>query len=370
MAEKVVEVIGSLGIVRDSPAHKITDSAFSDGKNILFGTDGAEVVAGNLPVFSTAPITPIWIQAFPTLIAPKWVYANLTDVYVFDGSSHTEITRISGDYAAVATERWQGSTFNGVGILNNTIDIPQAWTEFDPATKLVNLPNWPATRRAKSIRPFKNFLVALNLTDSSVHRPYRILWSDSAVPGSVPGSWDSTDPATDSREFDLAQTPDHLVDQLELGEINIIYKETSTWGMRFIGPPNFFAFWRILSNRGILTRDCVVSTPVGHVVVTQDDIIVHLGQTEQATSIIDKVLRKYIFSSIDPTSFYNSFLLSDVKKNEVYFFYPEVGQTYANKVLIWNWVDKSRALRDVPLTPFAAIGPVGDSLIEDVEWGV
>lgn len=370
MPRKTIELIGSPGVIRDTPAHKMIDSAFSNAMNVRFGEKGAEALVGDMAIFSSASITPLWIEVFPSLVDPHWVYGNLTEMWVYEGTTHTEITRVSGDYAGIAAERWQSTMFNGVAIFNNTVDLPQSWSIIGPGTPLIDLPNWDVTRLAKSIRSFKNFLVALNLTDSGTNRPYRVLWSDSADSGTVPGSWDSTDPATDSREFDLAETSDFLVDQLPMGDINIIYKEHSTWGMQYIGPPFFFRFWKILSKKGLLHRDCVVNVPFGHVVVTQDDIIVHSGQIEQFTSILDAKLRRWLFSSIDTNNFYNSFLMLKPLSNEVYFCFPEVGETYASQAVVWNWQDKSLGVRDLTPTPFASAGPIGSSLDDDIEWGV
>ncbi len=370
MARKDIELIGSPGVVRDSPAHKIIDSAFSDAQNVRFGEKGAEALMGDMSIFSAASITPLWINVFPPLNNPHWVYGDLTKMFVFEGSTHTEITRASGVYAGNVAERWQATMFNGVAIFNNTIDLPQSWTPLTPATKLIDLPNWVTTRRAKSIRSFKNFLVALNLTDSGTERPYRVLWSDSADSGTVPGSWDSINPATDSREFDLAETSDFLVDQLTMGDVNIIYKETSTWGMQFIGPPFFFRFWKILSTSGLLHRDCVVNVPMGHVVVTQDDIIVHGGQIDGQRSILSAKLRRWLFSSIDVNNFFNSFLLSSPLQDQVYFCFPEIGETNATQAVVWNWREQSCGVRDLTTTPFGAVGPIGSSLDDDIEWGV
>lgn len=369
MTMKGIDVLESPGIVRDRPPHRMKDSAFSDGSNVKFGQDGAEALAGDLATFSAAAITPLWIGTFPPITNPKWVYADLAQVFALEGTTHTEITRVSGVYSGLAQERWQSAVLNGVGILNNTVDLPQAWTDFSPTTPLVDLPNWTATRRAKSIRAYKNFLVALNMTDSGVERPYRVLWSDSAAPGTLPGSWDSTDPATDSREFDLAETSDHLVDSLPLGDVNIIYKEDSTWGMGYIGPPFYFRFWKILSKQGLLHRDCAASTPVGHIVVTQNDVILHNGQMENSVSVINSSMRKWLFQNIDPNNFRNCFLFPNVRNNEVWFCFPEVGETYATQALIWNWQEKSIGVRNLSPTPFVSVGPIGESTLEDLEWG-
>lgn len=371
MPRRDIQLIGSPGVIRDTPAHKLNDAAFSDAKNMRFGEKGAESLVGNLSVFTAASITPLWIGFFPPITNPHWAYGDLASMWVFEGSTHSDITRASGAYGGDAGERWQSTVFNGIAIFNNTIDLPQAWNPVSPGTLLIDLPNWVTTRRAKSIRSFKNFLVALYLTDSGTARPYRVLWSDSADSGTVPGSWDSTDPATDSREFDLAETSDFLVDQLSMGDINIIYKEHSTWGMQFIGPPFYFRFWKILSKSGLLHRDCIANVPFGHVVVTQDDIIVHNGQVENSTSVLNAKLRRWLFSSIDVGNFVNSFLLVNPRKNEVLFCFPEIGETFASLAVVWNWQDKSLGVRELsPVTPFAATGPIGSSIDDDLEWGV
>lgn len=369
MPRKSVEVLGTAGIVRDTPVHKLKDGVFSDARNIRFNESGAESLVGDLETFSSASITPLWVGVFPPITLPVWVYGDLTEMWAVENTTHSEITRTASDYTAITSERWQSTVFNGTGIFNNTIDVPQGWADFDPTTLLVDLPNWDANRRCKSIRSFKNFLIALNMTDTGINRPYRVVWSDSAVPGTLPGSWDTTDPTTDAREFDLAETSDYLVDSLVLGDINIVYKEHSTWGMQYIGPPFYFRFWKILSKKGLLGRDCVVSAPFGHVVATQDDIIIHSGQVEQAESILDGRMRRWLFSTIDPTNFRNCFMLAHARRNEVYFCFPEFGETYANRALVWNWRDQSIGIRDMISTPFGAVGPVGQAIEDDLEWG-
>ncbi len=369
MPREAIELIGSPGIIRDTPAHKLPNNGFSDGNNFRFADEGAEALVGDLEVLSDTTISPLWFHPFPPVTNPLWVYANTSKVYAINGDTHTEITRSASDYSGLPTQRWHGSMFNGVGILNNTADVPQAWNPVDDGTLLVDLPNWDTNRRCRSLRPFRNYLVALYLTDSGIERPYRILWSDSAAAGTVPGSWDSTDPATDSREFDLAQTEDYLMDSLQLGEINVIYKERSVWGMRFIGPPRYFAFWNILPDDGLLARECVRPTPKGHLVVTQDDIILHRGQVNERTSILTQKYRTWLFQNIDPDSFYNSFLMVDIRKQEAHFCFPEVGEVYATRVLSWNWRYNSLNVRDIPATPYGVMGAVGSELTEDFIWG-
>ena len=364
-----IEVMESPGLVRDVPNQKLVEGAFTEVKNFRFNEQGAETILGDRSVLTEASFNPVWLQPFPPRTNPVWVYMSLTEAWTVDGSTHTEITRtVGGDYAAVAGERWHSDVLAGYAFFNNTVDVPQSWEAFDSSNALVNLANWDANRKCKSLRSFKNFLIALYMTDSGVERPYRVLWSNPAAPGTLPTSWDSSDPAQDANEIDLADTSDYLVDSLTLGDIHVIYKEASTWGMRFVGAPFIFQFWQILAHRGLLHRDCAVQYPGGHVVATQDDIIVHSGQLESAESIVNRRLRRWLFSAIDTTNFKNSFMFADSAKNEAWFCFPETGSTYANVALIWNWRQNSIGFRDLTPTPFAAVGPIGDELVEDLAW--
>jgi hypothetical protein len=229
--------------------------------------------------------------------------------------------------------------------------------------RLVDLPNWPAGYTAKFIRPFGVFLVAGNIFDGVAQRPFRLKWSHPAVPGSVPTSWDATDPATDAGERDLGITSDELVDGLSLGDIFIIYRENSTWGMRFIGRPDIFQTWQITQESGILARDCVLDTPQGHFVVTEKDVVLHQGTKASFQSLVETQLRRWLFSQIDSTYFYNCFVVRNAPMKEIWFCFPEKGEVYANLALVWSWAGKGIGVRSLPNVPFAwgGVVPAGGS---------
>lgn len=368
MPVKHVEMFDTPGLVQDVPEQHLVESAVTDAKNFRFNQRGAQTMPGDQTLFTPASVTPLWLSPFPPITDPVWVYATLTELWTIEGTTHLEITRAAGDYSGTAGERWNSCVLAGHAFFNNTVDVPQSWAGFDPTTPAQDLANWTSTRRCKSLRSFKNFLVALNMKDSGVERPYRVVWSSPAQPGAVPPSWDTADPAQAANEFDLSETSDHLVDQRVLGDINIIYKEATTWGMSYIGPPYWFRFWNILPDRGLLWRDCVGVFSGGHILATQDDIVVHTGQFESDQSIIDRKLRNWIFRAIDQTNYRASFMLTYPAKNEAWFCFPEAGATYASIAIIWNWKTNSIGVRDLPEAPFIAMGPVGDTLVTDLIW--
>ena len=154
---------------------------------------GAGAFLGHKAIFEATDFPLMWLKPFPPLTAPLWVYGGMKEIGVWDGA-HTDITRISGPYTGTEDNRWQGEVFNGVGIFNNGIDLPQYWASFSVLQKLVDLPNWPTNIRAGFLRPFKNFLIAGNITEGQSQRRYRVRWSHPAAPGTIPTSWALDDP--------------------------------------------------------------------------------------------------------------------------------------------------------------------------------
>jgi len=319
-------------------------------------------------VFKPASFEPRWIKPFPPLSNPLWVYGGDSEVHVWDGLLHTDLTRVSGPYTGGPQNRWQGEVFNGVGIFNNGVDIPQMWPGMGVQTKLQDLANWPTDLRARWVRPFGFFLVAGWMIESNVDRPYRVRWSHPAAPGTIPASWALADPTKDSGEIDLAETPDYVVDGLALGDLFMVYKERTVWGMQYVGGSQIFNFWQVLFERGLLWSDCVQAFPGGHFAVGQDDIYVHNGQRGSDKSVVQDRIKKWIFNQIDSDSFYNCFTLVNRSENEIWFCFPESGETFATIALVWNWTTGAWGFRDLPGIPFASAGVVAEETEGDT-WG-
>lgn len=361
--------LGRIGIVQDVDPYSLPDAAFSGGVNVRFTERGVQSAQGWSPVLSQAAFTPTWIKHFGTTSGPVWVYANEIGVFAIKDGVHTPITRLSGPYAGDASERWNAAILSGIGILNNTYDVPQMWAGFDPVNPLQDLTNWPSNLRAKVLRPYKSFLVAGNLMESGVHLPFRVRWSHPAEPGSVPTSWDPEDPTKDTGESDLAETSDEIIDFLSMGDLLIAYREESTWAMQYIGPPYVFRIYRLLDDEGILWRDCAIPFPKGHFVVTRNDIIVHNGTRNGAQSLLESRLKRWLFSQISSASQRNSFVVSNRDENEIWFCYPEAGETYANMALIWNWNSGGIGFTELPGIPFADAGATKTAATTDDTWG-
>jgi hypothetical protein len=140
-----------------------------------------------------------------------------------------------------------------------------------------------------------------------------------AVPGAVPGTWDPTDATKDAGEFDLAEGGDPVVDGLQLGQSFLIYKEGSVWRADYVGGPFVFnAFTKVFGTSGAMNRNCIAEIDGFHVALTNDDVIVHDGQSGQQ-SVLDKQSRRSLFQMIDAQSLRASrFTFKNPFLNEVF----------------------------------------------------
>src|SRR3546814_1460556 len=81
----------------------------------------------------------------------------------------------------------------GVGYLNRKSHAPLHKLPGDAIYS--TLPNRDAGWRCASLRAYKDFLIALNVTKGATNYPTMVKWSDLTGFGAVPASWDHTSPA-------------------------------------------------------------------------------------------------------------------------------------------------------------------------------
>jgi len=345
---------GQFGFIPDAQPQELPVNAWSYVRNGRFRDGYAEKFRGESLIFTAPSVTPYFLMPYRNLNSKLWIHAGTARVYVDDGANRFDLTPAS-PFAGGVDDRWTGGVASGVAVLNNGIDLPQFWGG-NTGTPFAPLTGWNVNWRAASVRPFKNYLVALNVTKSGTQFPYMVKWSAAASPGAVPSSWDETDPTKDAGEQDMAETTDTLVDQLPLGDINVLYKERSMYGMQYIGGTFVFRFYKLPGDVGMLARGCAAQIPLGHVVLTAGDLILHNGQGPQ--SIVNARTRRWLFNSIDPTNYQRSFLCVNRAMNEVWVCFPENGQASCTAALVWNFKDDTFGVRSLANVTYGASGPI------------
>lgn len=356
-----VDNVSEHGIVSDIAPHKLPIGAWSNGKNVEFRENQVVRMVGHQAVFGTPSIDPFFVMPWQDLTTYYWLYADANSIYRTDGTTHIDVTNILGAYSGGSHPRWNGGVLGGIPILNNNalVDFPQEW---DSGTvKFINLTNWPATWQCKVIRTFGQFLVALFINESSVLRPTLVRWSDAAAVGSVPANWTPAS-SNDAGSFDLAETSDHLVDCLPLGNINVIYKEDSTWTQRFIGGNDVFAFKKTKINSGAISQNSMAEFKSKHFVVTKGDIIVH--NTQVAESVVDSRMRRRIFNELDPLAGNYVQVVPNRAHNEIWVCIPTTGsgELYTTAYM-WNWKNNTWSIRELDNLAWLTYGNIDSSSI-------
>lgn len=360
---KSIPQIGQAGIVRDLSSHELPINAWTDGSNIRFLNGLVQPFYGHGRIYEPPSVIPLHVVPVTISGARYWIYAGTGKIYCVNGSTHTDLTRgAGGDYTGVAN-KWTSTVFGGIPILNDGsgANYPQSW-DLNIANNFGDLTNWPANLYCKSIRAYKNYLVALNITKTATNYPYLVRWSHPADPGAVPSSWDITDATKDCGETDLAEGQDVIVDGLQLRDSFVIYKESSAWLMTFVGGQYVMNFRKITAQGGMLAKNCVAGFKGMHCVLTADDVVVHDGDSMH--SVIDAQARRHLFASIDSSYVDKCFLFANPYLNEIYICYPESGASIPNMALVWNWQEDTVAFRDMPNIHHANTGLIEGGLTD------
>ncbi len=342
--------VGKYGLVADVPPREIPLEAWSAVQNMRFHDEVAERVQGMLSVFDTPSIVPHNLLPWKSATTQYGFYGDATTLWRTDGTASANVTRASGPYTASA---WRGDVLNEVPILNNGSDVPQQW---DAGTGLfVDLANWPVGWFCAGIRSFKNYLVAFGLTRNTIAYPWEIRWSASVEAGGVPSTWVAA-PGNDAGNTNaLAGTTDHIVDMIQLGNNNVIYKNNSVWAQQWIGGNQIFAHRVAFREFGMISANCAREVFSKQVVLTQDDVVIH--NLVEAKSLVDNGVRRLLFNSLDATNVDKCCVELSVSHSELLIGIPEVGSGgFITKLFVWNWKSNTWSVCDVlPSTYFATM---------------
>lgn len=356
-----VPQVGQIGIVRDQPSHELPINAWSDGSNVRFREGKVEKIEGESNAYDPPSIVPYNVLPVITPSTFFWLYAGLTKVYCTDQSAHFDLTRaVGGDYAAGIDTNWTTAVLGGIPVINNGVDDPQMWSPVSSAQRLQLLSNWPANTKCNSLRAFRNFLVALDVTAGGNRNPYMVKWSHQAVAGAVPSSWDPTDTTKDAGEYSLVEGGDFCIDSLSMRDQQVIYKDSSTWLMQYIGGLTIFRFAKLFLQLGIMSRRCATEFYSGmHAVFAHDDLVRHDGLN--VTSLLTNKQRRWLFNRIDPTNFRRCFVMSVQQSDEVWFCYPTQGSSLCNEAMVWNYRFDTLGVRTLANVADGKLGIVDSS---------
>ena len=375
MPFELIEVPRPIGMNSDLNPYELPPTVWNNSVNIANTRGRNNKARGATPRYTgnVCPIDPMFCLSWNDGTDPTWLLASTDAIYKVNISdtyaNYTDTVGFPSGYSASWAEGWTGDVFNGVGIMNNTID-PPLYTA--PSNTMEELDNWPPNFKAKVVRPFKNRLIALNVDRNTGNgfEPSTVLWSSAADVGSVPSSWDITDPATGAGDNILSDSDGAIVDGKALGNSFIIYKEDSVWAMDFVGGAFVYSFRKLFSDEeGVLSRDCVVEFEGKHFVVGKSDIYVHDGTSKR--SLASSRIADMIYGRLDDVFGKRIKCVADYSNKNIWVYfvpfgdYNEDGTTNpypeATEAMVWNWESDSWSKRTLYNVAHIGVGIIVDA---------
>jgi len=161
-----VKQVGTIGVNKDLSVHELPINAWTDCSNIRFLDGYAHQFYGHGEVYNSPSYTPQHVMPVYISGSRYWIYATAAKQFAVINTGgapvHTDISHVTARTGTV--NNWVSTSLSGVPVLNaGDGKAPMSW-DLNLSNKFVNLANWLPDMSCKSIRAFKNFLIALNVS--------------------------------------------------------------------------------------------------------------------------------------------------------------------------------------------------------------
>ena len=350
--------------IQDVPPSEVPPEFWTDLRNFYMRVSYAQRISGLSQFFADWTDPAVNVINVQQATSNFWVVMGNSTVQVIDqAGTVTDIT--PAVYVGPIDPATANSTpINGFPVQSFNQNPPTFWDK-QVGNICAPLPGWPATTTARSIRSFKQFLIAMNMVESGNEFPDKLRWSNAAEPGTVPTEWTAS-PTNEAGDTTLADTTGGIIDGLSLRGQFIIYKNHSTYLCNFVGGTFVFTFRKFLTTSGILANNCVTEAEGRHIVMTDGDVLLHDGQNVR--SLLDKKLRRFIFLQIDSDNFANSFVFNYRAAKEVWICFPTAGFEFPNLAVIWDYAHDLLSIRELNETWSHAQSGLVLSTTQALDW--
>jgi hypothetical protein len=348
--------LAKYGVISDGDAYSIPSEAFTAGVNVRFRNgkvSSGPVFRNVLPLGTTDPRFTCASNPTQGLDLLFVGYKNGTVSLISNGAESAY--SISGYTPASLEATWSSTTLAGVTYINRSDRSPWYLRTSDTAFQNLALAGWTSTWSAALLRSCAGALVALNVTKGATASPTMVKTSSIPLAGTVPASWDQTDPATLATENILAEMQGPITDGCPLGNDLVIYGFKEAWLMQADRSSAVYSYTKLPFQKGALNANCSVEWDGKNVVLGANDIWMHDGNTEK--SIADGRVRDFIFGSLNLSKASRCFVKLNPRMNEIVFAYVSGDQLTAfsssavdgcNKQAVWNYVDDTWTFDDLP----------------------
>lgn len=353
-SQVVVTDLAKYGVISDIAPFQTPSNAWTSALNVSF-RDGGVSKSGNRVEIMTpaaAHVNKIYNKG------GQVYYTNSEHVWRATGLSNIDISKGGLPYSPAA--EWFITELSNVLVFTNDSNVPQML--IPNSLQLADLTGWgeeggdtPAWRTTK-IRAFKNFLVAIGMTEDGNSYPQRMRWSNLALPNQAPDSWDATDTTKSAGFNDLSEAKGNLVDGLVMNDYFILYTTQEVFLVQYVGGNDIFSFRKVFDNLSILAPECVCQVNGGHFLVTTSDIVIHNGASYQ--SVITDRIKKELFENISKSNSEKVRVQYHPAQNEAWVLYPSSKGADLDRAAIFSLDGNTWTFRDIPNATAISYGPI------------
>lgn len=355
MPTKVIENLGAVGLVKDTPSVQLPEAGFTEANNMRFFNGSVQTMGGEELVKQLETISPTqgihWRR-------PDTGYQVLVKdgLFVRVSADGTEEEMFSSVDAAYVGADWQGDLFNGgfAVFFNNGKSTPLYALYGSPTADATfqEFPGWNyavgLTVTAKVVRPYGYSLVAANLTlDDGVtvtQAPSTVRISVQAATGQFPSIWEPGLTTDTADEFEINSTSP-ILDMRELRGSLYFYSSDSI---------------NVLSTRsgrtqvtpyakgyGVLSTNCIAEFDGNHFVVDRNDIYIHNG-SGGIKSVADGTMKDYFLANINDAAYEKVHVVRNAPHREIWVCYPKGDAELCNEALVFNYRNNTWSTRTLP----------------------
>lgn len=345
--------LGAVGVVTDVDPYNLPFNAFTRAKNVRFVNKSVE----HAPIFRE--VLNIGTTDEPAFLHGLFTQDGydttlvVTDTFKILEMQNATSTTVYNGAAAAIPRPYTACSLANIEYVNRSDTAPVYRGPADNNFSVLS--NFVPSASCNSLRSYGDFLIALNMTEGGVSLPTRVRYSDLALANQIPSTWDATDLNNSAGFNDIVQMKTPIVDGLALGTNFFIYSSDQVWQMEFVGGAFIFNFRKAFDNCGVINPNCITEHEGKHFVFDNDDIYVHDGLSK--TSICDKRVRNYIFSSIDKTKASKCYTQQNKELEEIYFCYHSgddlalyTDGDFCNRAAVYNYRSDTWSFMDLPNT--------------------
>jgi hypothetical protein len=351
-----IRSVGKIGVITDVNPVDLPPEALSAGRNVRFRNGNIT----NAHMWREAISSPSGGTTVLLFQGKKTNQGDILGYITSDGKAYHVLNGTADEVTppayspAASTATRTFTTLQGVYYANQEDRVP--WYFKSTSTDYANLTNWDANHRCRSLRGYKDFLVALNITKSGTAYKNMVKWSNIALYDSVPDSWDPADLTKSAGENTIAEIQTDILDGMPLRNTFIIYATDQAWSMEYTAGVEVFQFFKLFSDRGIVNTNCVVEVDGVHFVFDDNDIYMHDG-VSPPKSLVDGRVKDHIFRNMDLTKATKFFVHHERSASEVWFCFNSKNSdlkwlgadcTYCNYAAAYNYKDDTWTFHDLP----------------------